>query len=92
MKEMGFTYVPGTAGSSVRFDPPNPADSPITIHKRMFLFAPNHCTIELTQLPMLAHPDSTLSPVQLMKIGKRLKRRYGWNENDFVKATVDAQT
>lgn len=26
MKDMGFTYVPSTAGSSVRFDPPSPED------------------------------------------------------------------
>lgn len=26
MRVMGFTYVPGTAGSSVRFDPPHPKD------------------------------------------------------------------
>ena len=26
MKEMGFTYVPSTAGSSVRFDPPSKGD------------------------------------------------------------------
>ncbi|KDQ57640.1 hypothetical protein JAAARDRAFT_35330 [Jaapia argillacea MUCL 33604] len=33
MKEMGFTYVPSTAGSSVRFDPPNPKDRSVTFHK-----------------------------------------------------------
>jgi len=33
MKEMGFTYDPSTAGSSVRFDPPDPKDPPITFHK-----------------------------------------------------------
>ena len=26
MREMGFSYDPSTAGSSVRFDPPNPND------------------------------------------------------------------
>lgn len=26
MREMGFSYDPSTAGSSVRFDPPNKAD------------------------------------------------------------------
>ena len=26
MTDMGFTYVPSTAGSSVRFDPPNLKD------------------------------------------------------------------
>ncbi|KZT29034.1 hypothetical protein NEOLEDRAFT_1154103 [Neolentinus lepideus HHB14362 ss-1] len=33
MREMGFSYDPSTAGSSVRFDPPNPRDPPITFHK-----------------------------------------------------------
>lgn len=26
MRELGFSYDPSTAGSSVRFDPPNPND------------------------------------------------------------------
>ena len=34
MREMGFKIDPSTAGSSVRFDPPNPKDSSITFHKR----------------------------------------------------------
>ncbi|KAK6996925.1 hypothetical protein R3P38DRAFT_3068530 [Favolaschia claudopus] len=33
MREMGFDYDSNSLGSSVRFDPPNPADSPITLHK-----------------------------------------------------------
>jgi len=33
MREMGFEYDPSTAGSSVRFDPPNKNDRPITFHK-----------------------------------------------------------
>ncbi|KAF8844311.1 hypothetical protein BDN67DRAFT_765829 [Paxillus ammoniavirescens] len=33
MREMGFEYDPSTAGSSVRFDPPNPGDRSITFHK-----------------------------------------------------------
>ncbi|KAJ7647049.1 hypothetical protein FB45DRAFT_892185 [Roridomyces roridus] len=33
MKDMGFDYIPSTAGSSVRFDPPDPNDVPITFHK-----------------------------------------------------------
>ncbi|KAK7005784.1 hypothetical protein R3P38DRAFT_3214731 [Favolaschia claudopus] len=33
MREMGFDYDPSTAGSSVRFDPPDPKDVPITFHK-----------------------------------------------------------
>ena len=26
MTDLGFTYIPSTAGSRVRFDPPNPKD------------------------------------------------------------------
>ncbi|KAM6502070.1 hypothetical protein JOM56_002047 [Amanita muscaria] len=33
MIEMGFAYHPETSGSSVRFDPPDGRDKPITIHK-----------------------------------------------------------
>jgi len=33
MTEMGFSIDPSTAGSSVRFDPPDPKDPPITFHK-----------------------------------------------------------
>ncbi|EIN11716.1 hypothetical protein PUNSTDRAFT_141986 [Punctularia strigosozonata HHB-11173 SS5] len=33
MTDMGFTYDPSTAGSSVRFDPPDPTATPITFHK-----------------------------------------------------------
>lgn len=35
MREMGFQYDPSTAGSSVRFDPPNPDDT-----VRMFQLSP----------------------------------------------------
>ncbi|KAL5523887.1 hypothetical protein ACEPAG_8060 [Sanghuangporus baumii] len=33
MRELGFDYDPSTAGSSVRFDPPNPDVRSITFHK-----------------------------------------------------------
>ncbi|KAI0696691.1 hypothetical protein BC835DRAFT_1271539 [Cytidiella melzeri] len=33
MREMGFSIDPSTAGSSVRFDPPDPRDPSITFHK-----------------------------------------------------------
>ncbi|KAF9478819.1 hypothetical protein BDN70DRAFT_879530 [Pholiota conissans] len=65
MREMGFDYDPSTAGSSVRFDPPDKNDPPITIHK--------------------PHPDPTLVPVMLHGIAKRLKERYGWNEEDLMR-------
>ncbi|KAF8904426.1 hypothetical protein CPB84DRAFT_1727744 [Gymnopilus junonius] len=66
MREMGFTYDPSTAGSSVRFDPPNKNDKPITFHK--------------------PHPDPTLQPEILHKFAKRLKRYYGWDEEDLLRA------
>ncbi|KAK7685172.1 hypothetical protein QCA50_011535 [Cerrena zonata] len=31
------------------------------------------------------HPDPTLSPVMLRQIAKRLKRTYGWSEEDFYR-------
>ncbi|CAA7261735.1 unnamed protein product [Cyclocybe aegerita] len=65
MREMGFTYDPSTAGSSVRFDPPNKNDWPITFHK--------------------PHPDPTIQPVMLKKFARRLKRYYGWNEEDLLR-------
>ncbi|KAG2153717.1 uncharacterized protein EDB93DRAFT_1081918 [Suillus bovinus] len=33
MRDMGFSYDPSTAGSSVRFDPPDEGDRSITFHK-----------------------------------------------------------
>uniref|UniRef100_A0A8H8CPI7 Uncharacterized protein n=1 Tax=Psilocybe cubensis TaxID=181762 RepID=A0A8H8CPI7_PSICU len=65
MREMGFEYDPSTAGSSVRFDPPNKADRPITFHK--------------------PHPDPTLQPIMLKEFAKKLKRYYGWNEDDLLR-------
>ncbi|KAG5647031.1 hypothetical protein DXG03_001401 [Asterophora parasitica] len=67
IKEMGFEYIPGTAGSSVRFDPPDKRDKPITFHK--------------------PHPDPTIHPIMLKDFAKRLKRHYGWNEDDFLRQT-----
>jgi hypothetical protein len=67
MREMGFEYDPTTAGSSVRFDPPDPRDKPITFHK--------------------PHPDTTLHPVRVKQFAKRLKKQYGWTEEDFMKAS-----
>ncbi|KAG6866749.1 hypothetical protein C0991_011408 [Blastosporella zonata] len=67
MREMGFEYDPSTAGSSVRFDPPDKRDMPITFHK--------------------PHPDSTLQPIMLKTYAKRLKKHYGWTEEDFIRQT-----
>jgi len=69
MEGMGFKYDPSTAGSSVRFDPPDPRDVPITFHK--------------------PHPDPTIHPVMLKEFRKKLKRYYGWDENEWEKAKGD---
>lgn len=51
MCDVGFKYVPSTAGSSVRFDPPDPRDmvsSPfmgeLSILTRLSNFSPSHST------------------------------------------------
>ncbi|KAG9316615.1 hypothetical protein JVU11DRAFT_2669 [Chiua virens] len=64
MREMGFKYDPSTAGSSVRFDPPNPKDR-------------------------VTHPDSTIHPWKLREYGAKLKKYYGWSEEDFLKRTSE---
>lgn len=85
MREMGFHMDPSTAGSSVRFDPPNPKDRSITFHKRkswVFLILSGRseeCS------PSQAHPDPTLSPWKVREFGRRLKDSYGWIEDDFIK-------
>lgn len=85
MREMGFEMDPSTAGSSVRFDPPNPKDKSITFHKRksgnLLVLAGLSDTCPLS----LAHPDPTLSPWKVREFGKRLKDYYGWIEDDFMK-------
>ncbi|KAG6860761.1 hypothetical protein C0995_007793 [Termitomyces sp. Mi166 len=67
MREMGFEYDPSTAGSSVRFDPPDKGD-PVN-----------------GLIP--AHPDPTLQPIKLKQFAKRLKKSYGWTEEDFIRQT-----
>ena len=85
MREMGFKIDPSTAGSSVRFDPPNLKDSSITFHKRK----PEQLFFSLMDFDAHssrpAHPDPTLSPWKVREFGKRLKDRYGWIEDDFIK-------
>jgi hypothetical protein len=82
MREMGFEMDPSTAGSSVRFDPPNPKDKSIHFHKRKlgyFLITVGG----LTHVP-IAHPDPTLSPYKVREFGRRLRNTYGWIEDDFT--------
>jgi len=65
MREMGFKYDPSTAGSSVKFDPPDSRDRSITFHK--------------------PHPDPTIQPIMLKEFAKKLKRYYGWTEEDLLR-------
>lgn len=85
---MGFSYDPSTAGSSVRFDPPDPRDKPITFHKRTFTTSLTTPSCLSTNLLLFssAHPDPTLYPYKLKEFSRRLKRYYGWSEADFYAA------
>jgi hypothetical protein len=100
MQEMGFKYDPSTAGSSVRFDPPNPKD-PVRWTFRAIYFSADWIRLSLspstdvrrpsssyerclTGLPT-AHPDSTIHPIMLKEFSKRLRNQYGWHESDFLK-------
>lgn len=42
MREMGFSYDPSTAGSSVRFDPPDPRDPVSSISLRLIYANPDY--------------------------------------------------
>ncbi|KIO10195.1 hypothetical protein M404DRAFT_21860 [Pisolithus tinctorius Marx 270] len=86
MREMGFSCDPSTAGSSVRFDPPNKRDKSITFHKRAVFGTRSYRWANLS----VAHPDPTLHPHKLREFGKRLKEYYGWSEEDFLKRTANA--
>ena len=47
--------------------------------------------LDSTNLPYFrlpAHPDSTIPPTMLRDFGKRLKRTYGWNDDDFLKVRL----
>lgn len=58
MREMGFEIDPSTAGSSVRFDPPNPKDRSITFHKRK----PGPLRFPLATLTHALHDQRTPTP------------------------------
>jgi hypothetical protein len=85
MIEMGFEVDASTAGSSVRFQPPDPALRSISFHKRMCL--PYSPVLPGPVFPKkkiftldTAHPESTIDPITLQKWGKKLKNYYGWSE------------
>ena len=42
---------------------------------------------QLTEL-FTAHPDPTLYPQLIRDFGKKLRRTYGWDEEDFYKAAA----
>ena len=54
MTEMGFTVNPSTAGSSVRFDPPNPKDR-VRIHTPLWPINENHSDLSLHIQPITFH-------------------------------------
>lgn len=98
MTEMGFTYDPSTAGSSVRFDPPSkgdPVSKFVVSFKTSTLQLPSllHFTSvskvlffgKLSNFFGTAHPDPTLQPHKLREYAQKLKRRYGWDESELAK-------
>jgi hypothetical protein len=100
MRDMGFEYDPSTAGSSVRFDPPDKGDrvrfnvlgtqGPYTeLPTQSITFHKRMYNLaSLTPLLIFfsaAHPDPTLYPHKIREYGKKLKDAYGWGEEDFLK-------
>ena len=87
MKLLGFREVRGTAGLSVRFDPPSDLD-----HVRNFaswITSVPSLPLFLVSQPITfhkPHPGSTIHPKMLIKFGKRLKAHYGWDEEQFSAA------
>lgn len=78
---MGFEVDASTAGSSVRFQPPDPALRSISFHKRKcFSVFPGTVFPKKVSLLDTAHPESTIDPITLQKWGKKLKNYYGWSE------------
>ena len=88
MIDMGFEVDAGTAGSSVRFQPPDSTVRSISFHKRecscphsLKFPEPNSLVQNIfTLLIDAAHPESTIDPITLQKWGKKLKSYYGWSE------------
>jgi hypothetical protein len=82
MIDMGFEVDASTAGSSVRFQPPDPALRSISFHKRKCLVVPVSPGLFPNKPITLdtAHPENTIDPITLQKWGKKLKNYYGWSE------------
>jgi len=85
---MGFEVDASAAGSSVRFQPPDPTLRSISFHKRKhsIVFSgfsgPNSLFTFDT-----AHPESTIDPITLQKWRKKLKSYYGWSEEILLQHT-----
>jgi hypothetical protein len=105
MRDMGFSYDPSTAGSSVRFDPPHDGDRVCDSVYQEFYHDAELATQSITFhkrmynlgdftpsliLVFTAHPDPTLYPVKIKEFGKKLKDYYGWDEEDFLKRAAAA--
>jgi hypothetical protein len=86
MIDMGFEVDASTAGSSVRFQPPDPTLRSISFHKRKYLDFPEiNCFDNIfTFDDDTAHPESTVDPITLQKWGKKLKSYYGWSEETLM--------
>lgn len=101
MTEMGFAIDPSTAGSSVRFDPPDKRDK---VSRRLFfkiLFTErvesqfpfinvvnvSASLASCTNFAQIAHPYAILKPNEVRRLGRRLHRHYGWNVADFLSDT-----
>jgi hypothetical protein len=84
MIDMGFEVDASTAGSSVRFQPPDPALRSISFHKRKcFAVFPSFTRVRFPNKTFTldtAHPENTIDPITLQKWGKKLKNYYGWSE------------
>jgi hypothetical protein len=84
MIDMGFEVDASTAGSSVRFQPPDPTLRSISFHKRKYsatFFGFSGAQLFRTIFVFdIAHPESTIDPITLQKWGKKLKNYYGWSE------------
>jgi hypothetical protein len=105
MRDMGFSYDPSTAGSSVRFDPPHDGDRVCySVYQKSYDDAElptQSITFHkrmynfIDSIPFLifvsiAHPDPTLYPVKIKEFGKKLKDYYGWDEEDFRRRAAAA--
>ena len=102
MRELGFDYDPSTAGSSVRFDPPNPNDRVSTwddglYHILICIYSVDNVPqtsvttsirliSSLILLILAAHPDSTLYAYKIKEYRDKLAEYYDWTPDKFQKA------